>query len=102
MLTLLLLSGCDRSPYDLTVRILDQDGNAIPGATVILSERGDVRATDDDGSVTWTDLEDQVATLIIAAQGYLSRSVEVTLERGRNEQVIALEPDLRVPNPSDP
>ena len=57
---------------------------------------------DDAGTVTWTDLEEETVTLILGAQGYVSRSVEVTLERGRNDLFVALEQAIPVYDPTNP
>jgi hypothetical protein len=102
LIFLALVAGCDRSPYDLTLRVTDVEGHAIPRAMVILSESEDLQLADDTGTATWTDLEEETATLIVGAQGYVSQSIEVTLERGRNELVVALEQAIPASDPTNP
>ena len=99
---LVLVVGCDRTPYDLTVRVTDENDNAIPKAIVTLDEIQDTQATDKAGETTWTNLVDETVTLIVAAQGRQFRKVEVTLERGRNEEVIVLQRAVPVPEPTSP
>ena len=99
---LVLVSGCGRAPSDLVVRVTDENDNALPKAIVFLDERKDMQATDQAGEITWVELEEEVATLIIVAHGYQSRTVEVTLERGHNEEVVALERAILPSGPQSP
>jgi len=90
-------------PYDLTVKITNQDGNPVPGAGVSLPESGDDKAinTDEAGHFTWNALSGESGTLNITAQGYLPLQQAITLERGPNEVVVALERDPYGVLPSD-
>ena len=99
---IVLAAACDRTPYDLALRVTDQDDNPIPRATAILEGLEDLQLTDDTGTVTWTDLEEGTVTLVVGAQGYEPRSVEVVLERGHNDLVIALEQAVPVYDPENP
>ena len=94
MYLLVLGAGCGRPSYDLTVRVTDEGDSAIPSAEVLLEELEDIQMTDDTGIALWTDLEQELVTLVISAQGYVPRFVEVTMARGHNEEVITLEQDL--------
>jgi hypothetical protein len=99
---IVLVAACDRSPYDLALRVTDQEDNPIPRATAILEELEDLRMTDSLGTVTWTDLEEGTVTLIVGAQGYVPRSLKVTMERGHNDLVVALEQAIPVYDPTNP
>jgi hypothetical protein len=88
---LALVVGCDPTPYALVVQVTDENDNAISGAVVTLRESKEMQATDEAGEITWVDLEHEVVTLVVAAEGYRSRTVEVTPERRRNKQVVVLE-----------
>ena len=99
---LALVAGCDRSPYDVMLRVTDQDDHPIPRAAVILEGLEDLQMADEAGTVTWTDLEDETLIFIVGAQGYVDRTVEVTLERGHNEVVVALEQAVPTYDPTNP
>jgi hypothetical protein len=102
LILLALVAGCDPSPYDLTLHVTDVEGHAIPRAVVILSGLEDLQLADDTGTVTQTDIEDETVTIIVAAQGYVSQSIEAKLERGRNDLVVALEQAIPAFDPTNP
>lgn len=79
-------------PYDLTLKVTDADGNAIAGASVTLGESEPV-LTDENGSVTWTNLAAPDGSLAVAAQGFFASDQTFSLDRGPNEVVLALERD---------
>jgi hypothetical protein len=99
---LALVAACDQTPYDLALRVTDHEDNPIPRAAAILEELEDLRMTDDAGTVTWTDLEEETVTLTVGAQGYQARTVEVSLKRGHNDRVVALEQALPLYGPTNP
>ncbi len=80
-------------PYDLTLKVTDADGNAITGASVTLGDSEPV-LTDENGTVTWTNLAAPDGSLAVAAQGYFASDQTFSLNRGPNEVVIAMERDL--------
>jgi hypothetical protein len=89
---LVFLAGCGRVSNDLTLRITDEFGSAIPYAQVVLGDEiGDARTASDAGEATWTGLKRDVITLTVYAEGFLSKPILVSLERGHNEAVVALE-----------
>lgn len=83
--------ACSRASHDLTVWITDLEGNPIPGAMVGLSENGQTLLANMEGRVTWQELSTEQASLVVAAQGYVLQTAEVSLERGPNETTLALE-----------
>jgi hypothetical protein len=82
-------------PYDVTVKIIDQDGNPIPGASVVLPESGEDSpvTADDGGQAAWNNLPGETGKLSVSAQGYFSAEQTLSLERGPNEVTLALERD---------
>lgn len=82
-------------PYDLTVKITDQDGNPLPVSKVVFPESGDGSpvTADDAGQIVWNDLPGDSGTLSISSQGYLPAEESLSLERGPNEVIVALELD---------
>jgi len=82
-------------PYDLTLTIIDEEGNAIKDGTVSVVELDDAETQtfDDAGQVIWNDFPEESATLKIVAQGYLSAFEEITLERGENIVSVSLKQD---------
>jgi hypothetical protein len=84
-------------PYDLTVNIVDADGNAVSGASVSLAELDaddmSVQVADESGQVAWTNLPGEMASLSVQAQGFLLNETAQSLERGSNEILISLERD---------
>ena len=86
-----LMSACGSSAYALTVRVIETDGTAIPGASVALMDDQDILFTDKAGQVAWTDVGQEYAILYVSADGYMAHASKVDLERGRNETVILLE-----------
>ena len=79
-------------PYNLTLKVTDVDGNAIPGAGVIFGESEPI-LTDVNGMVSWTNLVAPDGLLAVAAQGYFTSDQTFSLNRGSNELVVALERD---------
>jgi hypothetical protein len=94
-----LAAGCGRPSHDLTVRITDLEGNPLPGAMVGLHENGQTLLTDLEGQVTWTELSEAQASLVVVAQGYMLQTAVISLERGANETTFAL--DKQRPEPKD-
>ena len=90
-------------PYDLTVSVVDADGNAIPWAEVSFPESGDDTPVglDDAGQINFTDLPGDAVTLAVTAQGYQPSDMTSTLERGPNELSVVLERDPYGLLPSD-
>ncbi len=82
-------------PYNLTLEIIDGEGNAVKDGIVSVVELDDARIQtfDDAGQVIWNDFPEESATLKIVAQGYLSAYEEITLERGENTVSVTLEQD---------
>jgi hypothetical protein len=103
-LVAILLVSCSRTPYDLTVRVTDLQGDPLPGAMVGLSENGQTLLADLEGKVTWTELSEEQASLVVVAQGYALQTAVVSLERGANETTFALAKNPGVPYqpPSSP
>lgn len=83
-------AGCSRASQDLTVWVTDPDGNPVPGAMVGLSENGQTLLTDQEGQVTWEELGETQASLVVVAQGYVLQTTVVSLERGMNETTLKL------------
>lgn len=90
-LMILWAAGCGPPSFDLTVRVTETDGTAIPQASVTLLELREVQVTDEAGETTWTDLEIDSAALYVSAEGYGAYADRLTLERGQNEAVVQLE-----------
>ena len=87
-------SGCGRSPYDLTLWVVDEDGSAIPKAQVVLGDDAEnAYTTSETGEVMWTGLEESTIALMVRAERFLPKAVQFTLERGLNEIVVVLEVD---------
>jgi hypothetical protein len=94
LLIALLVSGCGRPSYDLTIWVEDEDGSAIPQAHVVLGD--DVEngyTTSETGQVMWTGLEESAVSLMVRAETFLPKAVHYSLERGPNEIVVVLEVD---------
>jgi hypothetical protein len=102
-LTILLApaAGCDPTPYGLTLHITDERSNPIPEAEVALWGLEGSQVTGEEGVVTWSDLAQERVTLAIAAVGYEPRTIEITMERGQNEYVVALEQKELPVNPQN-
>ena len=97
-----LAAACGPPSYDLTVRVTETDGTAIPEASVTLLELQDVRLTDEAGEASWMNLGAATAVLSVSAEGYMTYAGRLELVRGHNEAVILLErapidPDLLSP-----
>jgi hypothetical protein len=87
----LLVAGYDQTTQELTVRVTDQEGNPLPGAMVGLSENKQTLLADQEGRVMWTGLNEEQASLVVAAQGYVLYTTVISLARGVNEATLALE-----------
>ena len=81
-LAVTLAVGCGRASYDLTVHITDLEGNPLPGAMVGLSENGQTLLADVKGQVTWKELDETQASLVVVAEGYVLQTTVISLERG--------------------
>jgi hypothetical protein len=82
-------------PYDLVVSVTDAEGSPIAAASVTLPESGDDQPVqaNDAGQVSWTNLPGESISLSVSAQGYLPAEQSATIERGPNEETVALERD---------
>lgn len=82
-------------PYNLTLEIVDEEGNTIKAGIVSIIELDDaqIQTFDDTGLVIWNDFPKESATLEIMAQGYLSAYEKITLEHGKNTVSVTLERD---------
>ncbi len=80
-------------PYDLTVNVLDAEGNPMSGASLTLSGSDAPVLTEDGGVVSWTNLPAPEGSLTIAAPGYFASEQTFSLSRGPNELSITLERD---------
>jgi len=82
-------------PYDLTVKVVDADGNPITGASVVFPESGNGEpvAADDAGQAAWSNLNGPNVSVTVTAQGYLKGEQGAALERGPNEIIVKLERD---------
>jgi hypothetical protein len=91
-----LVVGCGSPTYDLTVHVTDEQGNALLGAMVGLSQNGETLLTNQEGQVTWTDLEQEQASLVVVAAGYRLQSSVISLEEGANDITfpLAKQPDV--------
>jgi hypothetical protein len=79
-------------PYDLTLSILDAEGNPISGASIeALDVSGGSAVSDDTGKHTFANLPGESVTLSADAQGYAAVEQTVSLVRGPNEASIILE-----------
>ena len=88
---IVLVAACGPLSYDLTVRVTETDGTAIPQASVSLLGLRDAQTTNQAGETVWTDLGTDTAVLFIAAGGYISYAAQLELKRGHNEIVVQLE-----------
>lgn len=81
-------------PYALTVHVQDESGTGL-AAEIVLAESGSEEAirTDASGTYTWASVGGPSGTLRVSAPGYHATSQPVTLERGPNELVLALQRD---------
>jgi len=80
-------------PYDLSLNVVDSDGNPLEGAQVTFVELDETQAVDATGQLTWADLDGDAASFTVLAQGYLPAEASFTLERGANDFEISLERD---------
>jgi len=91
-------------PFDLTLNIVDQDGEAIPGAVGLLSSldyADSERVSDDNGMLTWANLPEDKAFFSINASGYFPLESSAEVLPGPNEVTITLERDPFGLLPSD-
>jgi hypothetical protein len=82
-------------PFRLTVHIVDESGQPVAGAQVVLPESGTDQPTQADasGQVQWTTLTNPNATLHVSAPGYSSAVQTVDLEPGLTELALFLRAD---------
>ena len=80
-------------PYDLSLNVVDGEGNPIAAAQVTFVEREETMPSDESGQLTWANLEGDAASFSIAAQGYFLTEASTTLERGPNTLEVVLERD---------
>jgi hypothetical protein len=80
-------------PYDVSLQILDPEGNPVVGSEVVLIELEESQGVDQDGVVSWSDLPGEAVSFAVSAQGYLSGEFSQTLDRGSNELSHQLELD---------
>lgn len=90
-IAVVLVAGYGQSAQELTVRVMDPEGNPVPGAMVGLSENGQTLLADQEGRVAWKELSEAQASLVVAAQGYVLHTAVIPLERGANEATLVLE-----------
>ena len=96
--------------YDLNLTVLDAEGNPVQYATGSVEELGSdadaSQMSDANGSVTWSNLTEDTATLEISGPGYFPQSVTQTIEKGTPAEVsVTLEADensLTVPQACHP
>jgi hypothetical protein len=91
VLLMVWIAACGPPRYDLTVRVTETDGTAIPEASVTLLELQDVQVTDEAGEASWTDLEADTIVLYVSAEGYMAYAGKIELARGHSETVVMLE-----------
>lgn len=83
-------------PYDLSLIVSGEEDVPILGAVVILV--GDARVTDKQitdevGQVFWSNLPGEIVNISMSAQGYFTKDVTETIERGINQRIVALNRD---------
>ena len=89
------------APYELSVKVTNQDGDPITWATGIFQDlRNEVpMTTDSTGQMVWDNLSNSSGPLKVSAQGYIPTQQSLSLEPGSNTLSIVLEKD---PNQLDP
>jgi len=84
-------------PYDVTLKVEDQEGVPIVGVFVAVNELegqvGGLQISNDSGEVNWLGLPGDVASLSMAGQGYFSYEFQAQIERGENLLSVQLERD---------
>ncbi len=82
-------------PIDLNVKVTDETGAAIAGASIIFAESGSEKPvlTDEAGQFKWTNLAGPDVTLKVSASGYVAADQAATLQNGPNEVTVALKGD---------
>ena len=80
-------------PYDLTVRVIDAEGNSISGASVVLNDAENPFLTSETGESIWTNLPAPDGTVTVASSGYFASDQTFSLSRGPNELLVTLERD---------
>ncbi len=82
-------------PYDLSLNVVDAEGNQINEAQIVFPESGDDEPvdTDETGSVSWTNLQGENASIEVNAQGYFEQMESLVLVRGQNEVSLTMERD---------
>jgi hypothetical protein len=77
-------------PYDLTVTVVDEQGNPISWAQIAIVELNQSVTVDESGQASWKDLSQGNITLRVTAQGYSTGEQQFALDRGLTEASIAL------------
>lgn len=72
----------------------DERRGSVPLARVALTELGEPRDVGDSGQLTWTGIAQNSATIVIAAEGFVSKTVEISLALGHNEVDVTLDRPL--------
>lgn len=80
-------------PYNLTVRVIDANGNPISGANILLDGEEVPALTSETGEAAWLNLSAPDGSVTVAASGYFASDQTFSLSRGPNEVVVALERD---------
>lgn len=80
-------------PYDLTMAVVGAGGQAIPWATVRTAGSNEGQELDAEGQLRLGGLPNSDFAATIAAQGFITQDISMSLERGPNELEVQLEPD---------
>ena len=88
-----------KTGYNLTIQLMDTDGNPVTGAPVKVSELGNLneatQISDNGGMMTWMDLPPgKQATIALNVPGYFPREEIIEINKGDNRADITLERDL--------
>jgi len=77
-------------PYDLAVKVVDEQGNAISWAQVVIAELNLSSNVDETGLVSWNNLSQGNVTVRVTAQGYSKTEQQFALDRGLTETSVTL------------
>ncbi len=83
-------------PYDLSVKVVDEAGEPISGATLVFSSldyQDAEKVTDENGMITWTNLPEENAYFKVNASGYYVMDSKATVQPGSNEITVTLAAD---------
>jgi hypothetical protein len=88
-------------PYDLTVKVTDQNGTPITWATgiVMVSGNNESKEATESGQLVWKNMEAPAESVSVSAQGYKPIQQALSMELGQNEVSIVLEADPAQLNP---